>query len=296
MKRGIIVLIVFIVLGLISFIDQNGNLITSFVTSQNEENKAIITIRLSPLQKNYTTPDIHIDLFPLSREIMRGDDIRVSTRIDTKDIRTVTATISYTITNDEGKVVHQKSRTLIVDTTASISDTLRIRKTLEPDLYMVEVEVRYKNIKVVEKDTFVVVEGPVDIAKSLETPKGATVFFLEMSGGNKGAILLLFVLILFIIVFILLWIKKRKVSGGKIRIGNYVKQIRENKIILFLITRKTYKTELLNINKNIASWYSKVLYISLSKSAETVIETLRKNKIDTKKFLFVDAVSFVIKA
>jgi len=285
MNKGIVVLIVLLVLGLVFFMDQNGNLITSFATSQTEKgNVTTIVIRLLPFQKNYTSPDINIDLFPLSREIRQGDDIRVATRIDTNDVRTVGATISYTITNDEGKVVYQKSRTLMVYITASIKDTLRIRKTLAPGFYNVEVEVIYKNIKAVERDTFTVVAGPVEDAKTI-----------EILIGNKEA-LLLFVLIISIIFLIFLWIKKRRVSEGEIHIGDYVKKIRENKIILFILPNKTYKIELLNINKNIASWFSKVLYISLSKPAESVIETLRKNNIDTKKFLFVDAVTKGVKA
>ena len=45
-----------------------------------------------------------------------------------------------------------------------------------------------------------------------------------------------------------------------------------------------------------ADEYSKIAYISLTKPAEDVIEIFRENKIDTKKFLFIDAVTEKVKS
>ena len=63
------------------------------------------------------------------------------------------------------------------------------------------------------------------------------------------------------------------------------------KNIIFLISNKIYSNELLNITRSAADKYAKIVYISLSKPAKRVLETLIENNIDTKKFLFIDAVT-----
>lgn len=178
-KKGAIIfaLAILAVLALILFLNQNTNFLTSFATVQDDN------------------VDINVDLFPLSREINPGDDIRVSTRIDTDEDEILDATISYTITNNKGIVVFQKSRTLAVERTAAVTDTLNIHRTLDPGPYLVDVEVGYDGKRKSEKDTFNVVALPA-----------------EITFGNREAVLLLVILIMLIIFFALLWLQNRRVS------------------------------------------------------------------------------------
>ena len=79
---------------------------------------------------------------------------------------------------------------------------------------------------------------------------------------------------------------------------SYDKEIEKNKIIVFLIPNETYQTELLRITKNVAEVCNRVdktLYISLNKPAEKIRKTLEENNINTKKFVFVDAVMKKVK-
>jgi len=177
MNKGIIVLIVLFALGFVFFLEQNSNFITSFAISQTENTR------------------VTIDLFPLSREIPPGGDIRVSTRIDTNTFEEIDVILRNTITNDKGIVVLQKSKTLLVQRTAKVTDYLRIHESLESGPYLVEVEIMIGDRIVGEKDTFYVVAEPV-----------------EVTLGNREALLLLVVLIMLIMFFILLWIQNRRVN------------------------------------------------------------------------------------
>ena len=176
MKRSIIVLIVFLVIGLIFLLDQNNNFITSFATKTDDIG-------------------VTIDLFPLSREIPPGGNIRVSTRIDTNTFEEIDVTLGYTITNNKGIVVFQKSKTLAVQRTAKVTDNLMIHRTLDPGPYLVDVEVMIGDRIIGERDTFQVVAEPV-----------------EVTLGNFETILLLIVFIMLIIFLIMLWIKNRRVK------------------------------------------------------------------------------------
>lgn len=177
MKRGVIILIILLAIGLIYFLDQNNNFITSFTTAQSDD------------------VEVNVDLFPLSKEIQPGDDIRVATRIDTNEDEEVDVVISYTITNNKGIMVFQKSKTLAVERTAKVTDNLMIHKTLDPGPYLVDVEVSYKDKRKVERETFNVVAEPVKI-----------------TFGDKEATLLLIVLIMLIIFFILLILQHRRLK------------------------------------------------------------------------------------
>ncbi len=74
--------------------------------------------------------------------------------------------------------------------------------------------------------------------------------------------------------------------------GDYDKEITKNKIILFLVPKEDYQVELLRISRNVADNFGKkIAYVSLNKPTETIIDNLKKNNIDTKKFLFIDAVA-----
>lgn len=178
-KKGTIIfaLAALAVLALILFLSQDTNFLTSFATVQDDN------------------VNINVDLFPLSREIKPGDDIRVSTRIDADEDEILDATISYTITNNKGIAVFQKSRTLAVERTAAVTDTLNIHRTLDPGPYLVDVEVDYNGKKKTEKDTFNVVAEPQ-----------------EITFGNREAILLFVILVMLIIFFALLWLQNRRVS------------------------------------------------------------------------------------
>ena len=192
MKRGTIVLAALIALVLALFLQiknsDNNDPITSLITAA--DNK-ITSFAVG----EDDTVGINVDLFPLSREIRPGDDVRVDTRIDTHDDEIVDVTISYAITNNKGMVVFQKSKTLAVERTAKVMDNLMIHRTLDPGPYLVEVEINYGNVRKVEKDTFNVIKVPV-----------------EVTFGNKEAVLLLIMLIMLTIFFVLLWIQNRRVN------------------------------------------------------------------------------------
>ena len=68
-------------------------------------------------------------------------------------------------------------------------------------------------------------------------------------------------------------------------------QIIKNKVIIFLIPNKIYQAELLRIVESIANKFSRILYLSLNKPTESIIETFKEINIDTEKFLFVDGVN-----
>jgi hypothetical protein len=65
----------------------------------------------------------------------------------------------------------------------------------------------------------------------------------------------------------------------------------KNRIVLHLISNKAYQAELGKITKSISRKFDKIIYISLNKSAEKIVETLKARGIDTEKFVFVDAVN-----
>ncbi len=72
--------------------------------------------------------------------------------------------------------------------------------------------------------------------------------------------------------------------------------IEKNSIVVFLIPNKIYQDRLLRIAKSVASRFDKVLYISLNKPAEKIIEILKRENIDARKFLFIDAITKRVKA
>ena len=76
----------------------------------------------------------------------------------------------------------------------------------------------------------------------------------------------------------------------------YNKEIIKNKNIIFLIPKETYQVELLNIVKIAADKFNRIVYLSINKPAEKVIEVLKENNIYTEKFLFVDAVNIQVAA
>lgn len=177
------IVIIFSIVSIL-YLSQSDNLITSFITGVTGE-----------ATSDTDDLEVIIDLFPLSREIQQGDYIRVSARIDTNKDEEVDVTIEYTITNNKGLVVFQKSKTLAVERTAKVTDNLIIHKSLDPGSYLVDIEVSYDNNRKLERDTFHVVAEPV-----------------EITFGNKETTLLLILLIILIIFFILLWIQNKRIK------------------------------------------------------------------------------------
>ena len=178
MKRGTILVAVFLFLALVLVLNaKNNDFLTSFVTSE------------------AGTFDINVDLYPLSREIQPGEGIRAATRIDTHKDEKVDVTIQYTITDNSGLTVFQKSNTLAVEKTAQVNENLMIHKSLEPGSYLVDVEVIYDSMRKTERDTFTVVKEKA-----------------EVSFTEKEATLLLVVLLMLIIFFILLVLQHRQLK------------------------------------------------------------------------------------
>jgi hypothetical protein len=64
--------------------------------------------------------------------------------------------------------------------------------------------------------------------------------------------------------------------------------IKENDILVFVIENKAYADSLTKISRAVAAAYKKTCYVSLNKPYEVVARELEKNKIDPKKFFFID--------
>ena len=74
---------------------------------------------------------------------------------------------------------------------------------------------------------------------------------------------------------------------GKPKAAN---EILKNRINLHIISDKSYQSELCDMAKSVAENFDKILYLSLNKPVEKIVEILKENGIDTEKFVFVDAV------
>lgn len=170
-KRSISVLLILSIITLIYFLQ------IQFITAQDDN------------------VQVNVDLFPLSREIEKGELIRAVTRIDTNKNELIDIVINYTITNNGGLEVFQKSKTLAVSKTAKVTENyLMIHKSLDPGPYLVNVEVIYGDTRKVERATFNVVAEPVALA----------------FGYRELTFLLIVILI---ISFILLWIKSKRAKN-----------------------------------------------------------------------------------
>jgi len=62
----------------------------------------------------------------------------------------------------------------------------------------------------------------------------------------------------------------------------------KNGIILFVISNKDYDSKIRDIVSSASSHYNRVCYVSLNKPYSTVLASLRKYGIDTRKFFFVE--------
>lgn len=71
----------------------------------------------------------------------------------------------------------------------------------------------------------------------------------------------------------------------------------KSRIEIFIISNKIYQEKLLEIIKSaVQEFKGKLLYISINKPAEKIIETMKKNNVDSGKIFFIDAVSKDIQA
>ena len=74
-------------------------------------------------------------------------------------------------------------------------------------------------------------------------------------------------------------------------------KIMKSRIEIFIIPNKIYQEKLLEIIKSAAQEFKgKLLYISINKPAEKIIETMKKNDVDSREIFFIDAVSKDIQA
>jgi len=69
-------------------------------------------------------------------------------------------------------------------------------------------------------------------------------------------------------------------------------KILESKVACIILPGNNFNKELLKIVEKIKN--KKVVYVTLNKGVDVVIESLKKNKINTKNFFFVDCVSKTI--
>ena len=73
------------------------------------------------------------------------------------------------------------------------------------------------------------------------------------------------------------------------------KDLGENQVILLVIPKLNYSAVLLEVIRELEKKYGKVGYITLNKPYTSVIDGLVKNKIDQKKFFFIDTLTSGIK-
>jgi len=74
-------------------------------------------------------------------------------------------------------------------------------------------------------------------------------------------------------------------------------KIMKSRIEIFIIPNKIYQEKLLEIIKSaVQEFKGKLLYISINKPAEKIIETMKKNDVDSREIFFIDAVSKDIQA
>lgn len=79
---------------------------------------------------------------------------------------------------------------------------------------------------------------------------------------------------------------------------DYGEEVMKAGIVLFVIPNKKYQAELVKITRNAVddSHYKKVAYVSLNKPTKKIAASFKKDGINTKKILFIDAVTKGIKS
>ena len=69
------------------------------------------------------------------------------------------------------------------------------------------------------------------------------------------------------------------------------KDLQDNQIIVILIPTSLYVSKINDIIKTVANQSNKTCYLALNKPYKSMMQILQKNKIDPKKFFFIDAIS-----
>lgn len=67
--------------------------------------------------------------------------------------------------------------------------------------------------------------------------------------------------------------------------------IKNNKIVVFVIPNKEYAARLEEIITALSKVYKSMCYVSLNKPYNVLINKLKKSKIDTEKFFFIDCIT-----
>lgn len=65
----------------------------------------------------------------------------------------------------------------------------------------------------------------------------------------------------------------------------------KGKILVLVVPEQKYTQHLMGILKTLSERYSSICYVSLNRPCNSILENLRENSIDTKKFYFIDTIT-----
>ena len=74
---------------------------------------------------------------------------------------------------------------------------------------------------------------------------------------------------------------------------NLKKELSNSQTMLLVMPSSSYNKEIIKVMKQLSG--KKVIYVTLNKTYESLIEIFKKNKIDTNNVIYVDAISKTIK-
>lgn len=69
------------------------------------------------------------------------------------------------------------------------------------------------------------------------------------------------------------------------------KDLNKNEIALVIFDSENYNNSMIKLTKHLSKKFSRIGYVSLNRGYIQLIQGMKKNNIDTKKFFFVDAIS-----
>ncbi len=72
---------------------------------------------------------------------------------------------------------------------------------------------------------------------------------------------------------------------------NLLKEIKANQNLVLELERGSYKLGVLTVNKTLSSKFKPIAYITLTKPAKAIMETLEKEGVNLKNYHFIDCVS-----
>jgi len=70
-----------------------------------------------------------------------------------------------------------------------------------------------------------------------------------------------------------------------------IKEIGSSQAIILVLPNNTYSKDILKIAKQLSDSYDKILYVSMNKLNNALKKSLEENKVDLKKFCFIDAIT-----